>query len=215
MKDRILRTLNGTAVAEYEDKKDYCNPIISEKKRKKLLLHSCCAPCSTATIERLINDYEITIFFYNPNITEKEEYEKRYKEQIKVVEYFENIEKRKIPCIDGNYNAKQFYEECEKYANSPEGGERCRECYRMRLEKTADYALFNEFDFFTTTLTISPHKNSEIINNLGKLAGAKRGVVFLEKNLKKMGGYQRSIEMAKKMHLYRQNYCGCSFSKEK
>jgi predicted adenine nucleotide alpha hydrolase (AANH) superfamily ATPase len=178
--------------------------IVSLKgERKTLLLHSCCAPCSSAVIEKLAPYFDITIFYYNPNILPKEEYEKRKNEQKKL------LESLKINFIEGDYNQKDFACAIQGKEELLEGSERCKECYRFRLDKTAQVAKEKGFDFFTTTLSISPHKNSIWINEiLGELE-TKYNIKSLPSDFKKGNGYLRSIELAKEYNLYRQDYCGC------
>ena len=180
----------------------------------KLLLHSCCGPCSTSVIERLMNDYEITVFFYNPNITDREEYIRRREAQLKVIESFNSMSecKNKIKYIEGRYEPEVFYKSVSGFEGEPEGGRRCGKCFDLRLEETAQQARINCFDTFTTTLTVSPHKNYEIISGIGKTMAVKYGVGYLDGNFKKKDGFKRSIELSKKFGIYRQDYCGCEFS---
>lgn len=176
--------------------------------KKSLLLHSCCGPCSTACIERLIDYFDIKVLYYNPNIEPKEEYEKRKNEQIK----FLNI--MGIDYIDCDYDNDYFRKMTKHLSEEPEGGARCSVCFSIRLNKTAEVAKENNFDYFTTTLTVSPHKNSQIINEIGYKIGENIGIKYLYSDFKKKEGYKRSIELASKYDLYRQNYCGCLYGKE-
>jgi len=180
-----------------------------------LLLHSCCGPCSTACIERLLPDYKITVFFYNPNITDNEEYEKRKEAQLKFLNKFneEHDAEDKVEFIEGEYIPDEFYEVCSQYADAPEGGERCTECFKLRLEKTAQAAVRMGYGLFGTTLTVSPHKNYNLVSAIGCEFALKYGIEFLDMDFKKKAGFQRSIQMSKEYDLYRQNYCGCSYSK--
>lgn len=182
--------------------------------RKSLLLHSCCAPCSSAVLEKLQEIFEITVFFYNPNISEDTEYKKRVEEQKRLIEAFN---KKNSDCpikmIDGDYEPQEFYKIAKGLETCPEGGERCFLCYGLRLEKTAQLAKEAEFDYFTTTLTISPLKNAGKLNEIGEEMSEKYGSVFLPSDFKKKEGYKRSIELSKEYDLYRQNFCGCAFSK--
>ena len=173
--------------------------------KKSLLLHSCCGPCSTAVIERLKDFFDITVFFYNPNIHDKQEYLKRLTEQKKVCEFFN------LPLIEGEYDDFNFFSLVSGREADKEGGERCHICYAMRLKRTLQMAKELNFDFFTTTLTVSPLKNAEYINGIGLALDNQR---FLVSDFKKDNGYLRSIELSKNLGLYRQNYCGCKFSKE-
>ena len=183
--------------------------------KNTLLLHSCCGPCSTACIERLIPDYKITVFFYNPNITDDEEYERRKAAQLQFLNsYNENLpEEDRVEFIEGEYLPEDFFRVCGQYADEPEGGARCTECFRLRLEKTAQAALGTGNNLFGTTLTVSPHKNYSLVSEIGCSLANKYGLEFLDMDFKKKAGFQRSIQMSKKYGLYRQNYCGCSYSK--
>ena len=175
---------------------------------KKLLLHSCCGPCSTAVIERLKDDYDITIFYYNPNIDTLEEYLHRLNEEKR---YCKEVG---IKVIEQGYSNQDFLDNVKGLENEKEGGARCPVCFKIRLQKTAQVALKLGFDCFGTTLTVSPHKNAELINSIGKAVEKEEGIEFIEGNYKKKDGYKRSIELSKQFNLYRQNYCGCIFSKE-
>lgn len=185
---------------------------IKEKKYiPSLLLHSCCAPCSSQVITSLTNYFDITILYYNPNIYPEEEYLKRKKEQIKLINEINNINKLEI--IDCDYDNDIYEQEIKGLENEQEGGSRCYKCFNLRLNKTAQIAKENNYDFFSTTLTISPYKNSKLINVIGKDLEKKYNITWLYSNHKKMDGYKKSIELSKKYNLYRQNYCGCIYSK--
>ena len=188
-----------------------------EKKidRMSLLLHSCCGPCSSSVIERLAGEFNITVFYYNPCITDEEEYKKRRTAQIQLIEKFnaERIDLPDINFIEGPYEPGAFFELTKGHGEDPEGGARCGICFRQRLEKTAEAAAFQGFDMFGTTLTVSPHKNFEIISAIGKDIAGRYGIGFLDRDFKKQDGFKRSIELSRKYGLYRQNYCGCEFSK--
>lgn len=175
--------------------------------KKTLLMHSCCGPCSTACITRLKDYFAITIVYYNPNIEPKEEYLKRKEEQKKV------LKKYNIKYLDVDYDNETFRKLTSKFSDVKEGGVRCSICFGIRLKKTALLAKNYQFDYFTTTLTVSPHKNSQIINKIGENIGNSIGIKFLYADFKKKEGYKRSIELAKEMNLYRQDYCGCLYSK--
>lgn len=183
--------------------------------KNRLLLHSCCGPCSTACIERLISDYKITVFFYNPNITDREEYEKRRESQIRFINLYNEklTEEDKIQFIEGEYITDEFYAVASDFASEPEGGARCTECFKLRLERTAQAALRTGNNIFGTTLTVSPHKNYNLVSAIGCELAYKYGLEFLDIDFKKKAGFQRSIQMSKEYGLYRQNYCGCEFSK--
>ena len=220
----------------------------------KLLLHACCAPCSSHCLEYLREYFDVTVFFYNPNITESAEYYKRVAEEKRLIEEynrqvdtqdFEGMRSderaRKIGIIEGEYDVKEYLDAVRGLEDVPEGGERCRKCFELRLGKTAEMAAKEGFEYFTTTLTISPLKNADVLNEVGVQAaeyvnekivagemesldagGETRGdravwnggkVVFLPSDFKKKEGYKRSIELSQKFGLYRQDYCGCGFSK--
>ncbi|MFW5780019.1 MAG: epoxyqueuosine reductase QueH [Bacillota bacterium] len=177
--------------------------------KKKLLLHSCCAPCSSYCLELLKNVFDITIFFYNPNIYSQAEFQKRLTEQKRLIKEM-NLN---IDVITPEYNMQEFLDTSKGYENLIEGDKRCYNCYFLRLQKTAESAK-NNFDFFTTTLSISPLKNAEWINTIGSKLEMDCGVKFLPSDFKKDGGYQKSVILSKKHNLYRQNFCGCLFSKK-
>lgn len=181
--------------------------------KKNLLLHSCCAPCSTAVIDRLKSDYNITIFYYNPNIYPIEEYEKRKAEQKKYIEILKQSGE-KIGFLDCDYDEEAFYAETAGLENEREGGARCAVCFKLRLTKTAEAAKKYGYEIFGTTLTVSPHKNSKLINEIGRAIETSAGVPFLVSDFKKQDGYKRSVEISKENKLYRQNYCGCKFALE-
>ena len=174
---------------------------------KKLLLHSCCGPCSTQVIDVLRKDYDITIYYYNPNIDTDEEFNHRLSEQKRFCEEIG------VRVIEDGYNPQDFLSKVKGLETEKEGGARCSVCFAIRLEKTAIKAKEEGFDLFGTTLTVSPHKNAEVINAIGQAIEEKRGIEFLVGNYKKQDGYKKSIEFSKKYNLYRQNYCGCIFAK--
>ena len=185
--------------------------IKEEKKIPTLLLHSCCAPCSSQVISCLTKDFDITILYYNPNIYPEVEYLKRKDEQIRLIKEIDNIHKLEI--IDCDYDNDIYEKEIKGLENEKEGGSRCYKCFSLRLDKTAKIAKTNNFDFFSTTLTISPYKNSKLINLIGKELEKKYNITWLYSDHKKKDGYKKSIELSKKYNLYRQNYCGCIYSK--
>lgn len=176
-----------------------------------LLLHSCCAPCSSYTIEYLSQYFSITVLYYNPNISEQAEYEKRKAEQIRLINSMPV--KNKVDFLDCGYDSDEFFDIAKGYEDCREGGERCFRCYRLRLEKTARTARDSGFDYFCTTLSISPLKNAQKINQIGYETEKKYGVAWLPSDFKKREGYKRSIELSRAFDLYRQNYCGCIYSK--
>lgn len=179
---------------------------------KRILLHSCCAPCSSHVITFLTNYLDITILYYNPNISPKEEYEKRKQEQIRLINEIET--KNKLNYIDCDYDNDEYERLIKGYENEPERGARCNICIRQRLEKTKQIAEQNQYDYFGTTLTVSPYKNANMINEIGKNLENDK-VKWLYSDFKKQEGYKKSIELSKKYNLYRQDYCGCKYSKRK
>ena len=178
----------------------------------KLLLHSCCAPCSSYVLEYLSNYFEITVLYYNPNIFPESEYTKRIWEQQKLIDEM-NV-KYPISFMAGPYDKEKFYEMTKGLEEVKEGGVRCFGCYELRLRETARIAAQAGFDYFTTTLSISPLKNAEKLNEIGVKLAEEYGVSYLLSDFKKKNGYKRSIELSKQYGLYRQNYCGCEFSKK-
>lgn len=189
------------------------NKIEGENTTKSLLLHSCCAPCSSYVLSYLNKYFNITVFYYNPNITNKEEYLKRKQEQIRLIT--ELPADNKIKILDADYNPEKFFEISKGLEDCREGGERCFKCYELRLKATAEAAKENDFDYFCTTLTISPLKNAQKINEIGHMLGDEYGIPFLPSNFKKKDGFKKSIELSRIYNLYRQNYCGCIYSKPK
>lgn len=191
-------------------------PLQPETKTDKnhVLLHSCCGPCSTACIERLLPDYRITIFFYNPNVTDPAEYARRKEAQIQfLAAYNERLpEEDRVQFIEGEYLPEDFFAVCSALADEPEGGKRCTECFRLRMDRTAQVALKTGHTLFGTTLTVSPHKNYPLISAIGTELARVYGLEFLDLDFKKKAGFQRSIELSKEYGLYRQNYCGCAYS---
>ena len=206
-----------------------------DKSAPTLFLHSCCAPCSSYVLEYLRQYFRITVFYYNPNISMEDEYRKRVAEQKRLIEaYNESVSEElmlnrdlqnargqkddntcySIGVIEGDYEPECFYEIARGLEQCPEGGERCFACYELRLRETAKRAQAGKYDYFATTLTISPLKNAVKLNEIGEKLAAEYGVSWLPSDFKKKGGYQRSIELSKEYDLYRQDYCGCVYSKE-
>lgn len=179
-------------------------------KKFKLLLHSCCAPCSTACLARLVEKCELAVYYYNPNIDGLAEFSHRASEQKRLLS---EAYGDKIPLFVENYNADEFYAACQGLEKEPEGGARCEKCFKLRLEKTAEFALKNGYDGICTTLTVSPHKNAPLINEIGELAAKKFGVKWAPCDFKKQNGFLISTKLSEKFRIYRQNYCGCAFSK--
>lgn len=186
--DKVLKNLNG--------------------RKPKLLIHSCCAPCSSYVLEYLNVYFDITILYYNPNIYPETEFYKRVAEQEKLV----NAMGLSSEIINIGYNSNEFYSAVKGLEKEPEGGRRCEKCFYLRLEKTAQIAKERGFDYFTTTLSVSPLKNEQILNQIGKQLSEKYDIPYLYSDFKKKNGYKRTIELSKKYELYRQNYCGCIFS---
>ncbi len=179
-------------------------------KTPKVLLHTCCAPCSSYCIEYLSQYFDITVFYYNPNIYPSEEYLHRKSEQKRLISEMKT--KNPVSFIDCDFESEVFYETVKGLEDCKEGGERCFACYKLRLEKTAKTGKENNFDYFTTSLSISPLKNAQKINKIGQQLAKEYGISFLPSDFKKREGYKRSIELSKEYGLYRQNYCGCEFS---
>ena len=178
---------------------------------KKLLLHSCCGPCSTAVIDKLLKetDYLIDVYYYNPNIHPEAEYIKRKGEQIKFIKLLNND---RVNFIDADYDPDNYFKLTNGLESEKEGGERCSICFELRLSKTALYAKTNGYDIFGTTLTVSPHKNATVINEIGQRISKTKGIDYLVADFKKQDGFKKSITLAKDYGLYRQNYCACVYS---
>ena len=176
-----------------------------------LLLHSCCAPCSSYCLEYLSNYFRITVFYYNPNIYPEEEYYKRVEEQRRFIENLPT--KHPITFVEGSYETKRFYEMAKGLEQVKEGGERCYRCYELRLRESAVIAKERGFDYFTTTLSISPLKNAKKLNEIGDKLSQEYGIRYLNSDFKKKNGYKRSVELSEEYGMYRQYYCGCVFSK--
>ncbi|MBP1563778.1 MAG: epoxyqueuosine reductase QueH [Oscillospiraceae bacterium] len=182
------------------------------EKPPKLLLHCCCAPCSSYVLEYLSDFFEITCFFYNPNISPSEEYEKRAAELERLITA--QYHKNPVSLIVEKYNPEEFYAAVKGLEKIKEGGERCFKCYRLRLEAAAKYAAEYNFDYFCSTLSISPLKNAQKLNEIGEELADIYKIPHLPNDFKKKGGYKRSVELSAEYDLYRQNYCGCVFSKQ-
>ena len=175
-----------------------------------MLLHSCCAPCSSYCLEYLTEYFHITIFYYNPNITDREEYDRRVQEQILLIGALPA--KNPVSFIEGKYDTESFFQLAKGLEDQPEGGKRCIACYELRLREAAGYAMEHGFDYFTTTLSISPYKNAAKLNEIGERIGTEYGITYLNSDFKKRNGYKRSIELSGEYGLYRQDYCGCVYS---
>ena len=186
--------------------------LISENHKKvSLLLHSCCAPCSSYVISYLNKYFDITVLYYNPNIYPYEEYLKRKNEQIRLINEMEHV--NNLSIIDCDYDNDKYERLIKGLENEKEGGSRCHICYKLRLEKTATMASDGNYDYFSTTLTVSPYKNSKILNEIGESLAVKYNIKWLYSDFKKKDGYKKSVELSKKYNLYRQDYCGCIYSK--
>lgn len=201
MKQNYQLILDQTIAAECAD-----------GKRPSLLLHACCAPCSSYVLEYLTKHFSITLFFYNPNIAPQSEYDFRAAELLRLVE--EMGLSNDVAILHGTYEPERFTEMARGLEDLPEGGARCKACYAMRLEESAKIAAERDFDFYTTTLSISPHKNADWLNEIGEEMGKKYGVRYLTSDFKKKNGYKRSCELSVRFGLYRQSYCGCIYSKK-
>ena len=177
-----------------------------EGAKPRLLLQSCCGPCSTSTLETLTQYFDVTVLYYNPNIQPREEYDLRLSNQRKVLEHFG------VKILECEYDGHAFTEAARGYEDAPEGGARCARCFELRLRKTAREAKKGGFDWYCTTLTVSPHKNAELINAIGRKIGEEEGIAWLPSDFKKKDGYLRSIRLSTELGLYRQDYCGCSYS---
>ena len=187
--------------------------ILSALKNKgqvpRVLLHACCAPCATSCIERLSGLCKLTVYFYNPNIDGEEEYELRKSELVRLCGV------KGIQCITEEFNSQEFFSQISGLEQEKEGGARCEKCFKLRLLKTAEIAKNESFDFFATTLTVSPKKNAVLVNDAGVFAEQLTGARYLATDFKKKNGFIRSVEISNELNLYRQNYCGCKFSKPK
>lgn len=198
--------------------------VLSREKERipTLLLHSCCAPCSSYVLEYLAQYFSITVFYYNPNIYPEEEYEKRVEEQRRLIREMnaknriapDEIQKQEIRFCAGRFDPQEFYHAVKGLEKIPEGGERCHACFRLRLTEAAKIAKEGNYDYVTTTLTISPLKNAEVLNAIGREAADTCGVTWLPSDFKKKNGYRRSVELSAEYGLYRQDYCGCVFSRQ-
>lgn len=196
------------------EKRNYQREMEAEIKalngrRPTLLLHSCCGPCSSAVLERLREHFQVTVLYYNPNIEPREEYDKRLLEQERLLSQLPG----NTPLLPCEWDHEAFSAFAEKMAEEPEGGKRCLACFALRLSYTAREAKKHGFEYFTTTLSVSPHKNAENLNRIGEAAGEEAGVKYLMADFKKKNGYLRSLQLSKEYALYRQDYCGCLYSR--
>lgn len=176
---------------------------------KKVLLHSCCAPCSTTCLERLVSHFDVSVYYYNPNMATLAEFKKRADEQVRLLS---ELYGGGVRCVTEEYNPEDFRSAVAGLENQPEGGARCVKCFELRLGRTAEYAASHGFYAFTTTLTLSPHKNARLLNEIGEKCAEKYAIKWLPCDFKKQNGFLRSCELSEKYGLYRQDYCGCAFS---
>lgn len=186
-----------------------------EKKKPSVLLHACCGPCSTACVERLVQDFEVTLYYYNPNITDREEYLLRKETLLQFVNAYNEEYKDEftVNFIEGEYDVQRWLDRTAALKDEPEGGKRCDVCFSMRLTETARQAKEMKFDYFTTTMSVSPHKNYDAIKTLGMILDGEYGVTYLDIDFKKKNGFARSVEMSKQYGLYRQGFCGCEYGR--
>ncbi|MCI5935937.1 MAG: epoxyqueuosine reductase QueH [Lachnospiraceae bacterium] len=203
-----MKTVNRINYQKELDK--VIESLSQQEKVPTLLLHSCCAPCSSYVLEYLSNHFGITVFYYNPNIYPDEEYEMRVREQQRFIRAFPA--KHPIDFIEGAYDKERFYEMARGLEAVPEGGQRCFQCYELRLREAGELAKARDFDYFTTTLSISPMKNAEKLNEIGLRLAEELGVSYLSSDFKKRNGYKRSTELSREYGMYRQDYCGCVYS---
>ncbi len=202
--------MNGQKVNYQKELEKVLEKLGEEKRVPSLLLHSCCAPCSSYVLEYLSQYFHITVFYYNPNIYPESEYGKRIREQQELISKMDL--KNPVSFLAGEYEQEKFYEMAEGMEHLREGGARCMKCYELRLAETARRAAEGGFDYFTTTLSISPLKNAQKLNEIGVRIGREAGVEYLVSDFKKKNGYKRSVELSEEYGLYRQDYCGCEFS---
>ena len=184
------------------------NGFKARGEKPTLLLHACCAPCSTACLDRVKDDFKVNVYFFNPNMDTEKEYTRRAEEEVRL------CKELGVSAVIEKYEPTEFYSAVKGLENEKEGGARCEKCFYLRLKKTAEKAKADGYDFFTTTLTLSPLKNADLLNEIGKNVALLTGTKFLPSDFKKRDGYKKSIEMSKKYGLYRQNYCGCVFSQK-
>lgn len=214
MVDKVIqeKTMQGQKINYQKELDKVLERLEHEERVPRLLLHSCCAPCSSYVLEYLSKYFEITVFYYNPNIYPESEYYKRVKEQQMLIGKLNPP--HPISFLEGTYDKEKFYRMAAGLEQVKEGGERCFRCYSLRLQEAAERAKKGGFDYFTTTLSISPLKNAQKLNEIGLAAGREIGVAYLVSDFKKKNGYKRSLELSEEYGLYRQDYCGCQFSLE-
>jgi len=205
----VMNTMNYSA-----ELTSFSNTAL-EPRKECVLLHACCGPCSTACVERLVEDYSVTLYYYNPNITDREEYQLRKSTLLQFIDAFneEHKDLYHVDFLEGNYEPDLFKAKAEALKDEPEGGRRCDMCFAMRLTDTARRAKELEYDLFTTTMSVSPHKNYDKIKTLGLILEDQYGVKYLDVDFKKKNGFGRSVEMSKEYGMYRQNFCGCDYAR--
>lgn len=199
----------------YDEMMKVLDSLANKNPKPKLLLHSCCGPCNTYPMELLTNYFELTLFFNNSNIYPSEEYQRRLNELLRYIDYFNEKHNTSIKCIITPYEGENFTKYLEIFKDEPEGGKRCELCFIKRLDEAYKYASENNFDYFTTVMTVSRNKNSKTLNEIGiKLANKYPNTKYLITDLKKKDGTLKGIKIANELNMYRQDYCGCLFSKE-
>ncbi len=186
---------------------------MSVDKKKKILLHSCCGPCSSGVLDFLVDEYDISVYFYNPNITDAVEYQKRLDAQRELIQKYNEEKGSDVTLVEGEYIREDFLDFVKGLENEKEGGKRCAKCFELRIKKAAKYAKKLNYDLYSTTLTISPHKDAETILSIGRSESEDKNIAFLDQNFRKKAGFEKSIKNSKRFGIYRQNYCGCDFSK--
>lgn len=208
-----LGVFNNTKQAGYNG---HFSNFTPDQEKPSVLLHACCGPCSTACVERLVSDYSVTLYYYNPNITDKDEYLLRRDTLIQFIKAFneEHKDEYVVNFIEGAYEPEKYLCKAEPLKEEPEGGKRCDMCFSMRLTETARKASELSMDYFTTTMSVSPHKNYDKIKTLGLILEEDSSSKFLDIDFKKKNGFARSVEMSKQYGLYRQNFCGCEYARE-
>lgn len=214
MEKRLLETGIVNREVFSDEMSEFFNPAL-EHNKPRVLLHACCGPCSTACVERLAEDYSVTLYYYNPNITNREEYLLRKEALLQFIDSFneEHRDEFTVSFLEGRYEPENYLAKTEALKDEPEGGKRCDVCFAMRLNDTAKIAKKLDFDYFTTTMSVSPHKNYDKIKTLGLMLEEEFGVNYLDVDFKKKNGFGRSVELSRKYGLYRQNFCGCDYAR--
>ena len=215
MKDECRPVVNMSSLTGLEGNDAEMFSVALEQRKPSILLHACCGPCATACVERLVPDYEVTVYYYNPNITDREEYYLRRDTLLQFIRAFNEEHKDTyfVSYVEGNYDPDRYLEKCTPLADEPEGGARCDICFAMRLAETARKAGELGIDYFTTSMSVSPHKNYDKIKTLGLSLEEQTSSRFLDIDFKKKNGFGRSVELSRKYGLYRQNFCGCEFAR--